>query len=478
MQLKHKSQGRLAGVLGAMTASLLAAGAGAQTGGEDTPIKTNPPVQAQDQGASQAYESGPVDRETYSDEGLTRLDGAVLVYQEDGGRVQAIEPVLGVTFNGRDGEALSLHFTADVLTGASPFGATPWRDSQTFVAGVKAGDEGSTGASGNTVTTPGNNGINIATTTVEPDTLPLAGGFHDNRYVLDIAYSVPWGKDSLVSIGGGGSFETDYTAIYGNVGYSHDFNQKNTTFSVSGNFEFDTSKPGIGNPTPFSEMSADLKNGNRSKTTIGGLVGVTQVMSRNWLAQINATISYSSGYQTDPYRIISVVDHISGGPTRYLYESRPEKRTRTSMYFGNKISHGDLVTSLSIRGYHDDWGINSITLKASEYIPLGRDIYIEPGIRYYSQSAADFFRYYLLDNQALPEFASPDSRLDKFSAITPSLMVGYKIGKTGEIYARFSHYKPTGKNNQVNAPGYLAGRDLFSGATSNSFIVGYSYAFR
>ena len=480
MQLKSKNRRKLAGVLGAMTASLLAGGVQSQAqtqtvADNDAPIQTSSTQVGYDSGP---MDSGAVDADTYTDEGLTRLDGAVLVYQEDGGRVQAIEPVLGVTFNGNDGAALSMHFTADVLTGASPFGATPWSGTQTFIAGVKTGDEGKTGSSGKAVVTPSGNGVSVVSTDVSPDTLPLATGFNDKRYALDIGYSVPWSKGSVASIGAGGSFEKDYTALYGNLGYTHDFNQKNTTLAVSANVEFDTSKPGIGLPTPFSVMSGALKNGSRNKTTIGGLVGITQTMTPNWLAQLNYTVSHSSGYQTDPYRIISVVNHTTGGPVKYLYESRPESRTRQSVYFGNKIALGDLVTDLSVRGYHDNWGIDSLTLKASEYIPLGRSFYIEPGIRYYTQSAADFFHYFLLDNAALPDFASPDSRLDKFSAVTPSLMVGYKIGRTGEIYARYSHYKPTGKNQQASAPGYLAGRDLFSGATSNSFIVGYSYAFK
>ncbi|PHR57778.1 MAG: hypothetical protein COA47_11420 [Robiginitomaculum sp.] len=470
MQLTRKKNRNLAGLLGAMTASLLAGGVHAQS---DTLATIN-----QDNPTRPEFDSGLDDRDTYTDEGLTRLDSAVLVYQEDGGRVQAIEPVFGVTFNNTDGSALSLQFTADVLTGASPFGATPWKGTQTFVAGIKPGDDGGTGASGSAVVTPGANGLSIVSTDVDPNQLPLASGFNDKRYAVDISYSKPWGKGTTANIGAGGSFETDYTAIYGNIGFSKDMNQKNTTITVSGNFEFDTSKPSIGNPTSFDVMSGDLKNGNRDKTTVGGLIGITQTMNRRWLAQLNYTVTKSDGYQTDPYRIISVVDHITGGPNQYLYESRPESRTRQSIYFGNKISIGDMVTNISVRGYHDNWGIDSLTLKASQHIPLGRSLYIEPGIRYYTQSGADFFRYFLQDNEALPQFASADSRLDSFSAITPSLLIGYKIGRTGEVYARFSHYKPSGKDRQANAPGYLAGRDLFSGATSNSIIVGYSYAFR
>ena len=460
MQLERSKNKRIAGTLGLVTASLFAhMGVHAQTPAQDNdaPIANPQPISEP--------KTSEFDDDTYTDTGLIRIDGAVLVYQEDDGRVQAIEPVLGVTFNFDDESSLSLKLTADILTGASPYGATPWSQTQTLI------DPPATGASSvdkNTVTS----------TDVPPDVLPLATGFNDKRYAVDVGYTSPWGGDDTLSISAGISTETDYQSYYGNVGYSHEFNKKNTTFTASANFEYDISSPSGGHPRPLTVANGVLQQEDESKTVIGGLVGISQIVNRRWLAELNYNISTSSGYQTDPYRIISVVDANTGGPLRYLYESRPESRLRQSLYFGNKIALGGTVTDASARAYHDDWGIDSITLNLATRIPLSKRLYVKPGVRYYNQTSADFFNAYLLGGQAFPEFASSDSRLDKFSALTGSLMLGFRTSRTGEIYGRFSRYTPSGKTDTSSAPGYLSGRDLFSGTSSTSLIIGYSYAFK
>ena len=96
-------------------------------------------------------------------------------------------------------------------------------------------------------------------------------------------------------------------------------------------------------------MSADQKGPNASKTVASLVVGVTQVMNRYWLAQLNYSVGTTNGYQTDPYRILSVVDPISGAPLQYLYEGRPGSRIRQSLYFANKLAIGPTFADVSAR---------------------------------------------------------------------------------------------------------------------------------
>ena len=115
MQLSRRR--RISPALGLFTAELFAAvGAHAQ----QTPPAPPAPV------------SASINDDTESDLGHTRIDTAVLFYQEAGGRVQATEPVVSVTVNRRSGDILSFKFTSDTLTGATPNGATPWKESQAF----------------------------------------------------------------------------------------------------------------------------------------------------------------------------------------------------------------------------------------------------------------------------------------------------------------------------------------------------------
>ncbi len=182
-----------------------------------------------------------------------------------------------------------------------------------------------TGASGGSriVTIPGT-GTVARQYTVPANTLPVDSGFMDQRYAVDIGYSAPMGAVSRYSLGGSYSDERDYRSFSANAGLSRDFNHRNTTVSAALNFEYDQSAPMFGTPTAFTEMNAEIKGGNKTKSVVGLVAGVTQVMNRYWLTQLNYSVGQSTGYQTDPYRIISVVDGDTGAPVRYLYEGRPK----------------------------------------------------------------------------------------------------------------------------------------------------------
>lgn len=463
MQLRRRRT-RLTAALGALTANLLAATV----------------AHAQDS-ATNSDQDGAQGLDTGSDvgSGLTRVDSAILFYQESGGRVRAVEPVVGATLNDDGGDVLSLRYTADTLTGATPNGATPWTAPQTFTTPAHAPSTTTTvtRASGGAliVTVPGV-GTVVRQYTTPANQLPVDPGFRDQRHAIDLNYSTPLTSTLRGSIGGGWSQERDYRSYSFNVGASQDFNHHNTTLSALINFESDQSSPIFGAPAPFTVMNGDVKGGSRSKTVMSVVLGVTQAMSRRWLLQLNYDYGASNGYQTDPYRIISVIDGSSGAPLQYLYESRPDSRIRQSFYLGNKIALLGTFADISARAYHDSWGINSITLEAGDRIPLFSNFYIEPSYRYYRQSKADFFRDYLVGGQPLPSFASSDSRLDAFKATTAGLQLGYNFGPS-DIYLEWEGYSQKA-DRRPDAPGALAGENLFSGVRANSVMIGLSIAFR
>lgn len=445
MQLKRR---RIGPALGLFTAELFAA-VGAH--GQEAPA---PPAPA----------SASINDDTDSDLGHTRIDTAVLFYQEAGGRVQATEPVVNLTINRRSGDILSLKFTSDTLTGATPNGATPWKEEQAFVKGDTPRGATSTGASHVVV--------------AEPHVLPIDHGFKDQRYAVDAGYSFLLGSDTRVSVGGAGSWETDYRSYSASLGVSHDFNQKNTTAAVGVNLEYDQSRPFGGTPPPLAPIDGIVPTGaNSSKTVTSVVAGITQVINRYWLAQINYSYGFAKGYQNDPYRLISVVDRVTGGPVQYLYEARPRSRERQSVYIGNKVALGAHVLDLSARAYKDSWGVKSITVQAADRIPVTSWLYVEPMVRYYHQSAADFFRYYLLSSPKLPDFASSDIRLGKFDAVTVGVKLGVKVGRSNELYVRADYYRQTGDKHPAGTPGDLPRENLFSGAKAASLMVGYSFLY-
>ena len=71
---------------------------------------------------------------------------------------------------------------------------------------------------------------------------------------------------------------------------------------------------------------------------------------------------------------------------------------------------GGDVLNLSYRYATDDWEIDSHTLDGRYRIALGDARYLEPHLSYYTQTEAIFYRFSLLDDEPLPEFAASDFR--------------------------------------------------------------------
>ncbi|OJV32616.1 MAG: hypothetical protein BGO24_02415 [Sphingomonas sp. 67-36] len=111
-------------------------------------------------------------------------------------------------------------------------------------------------------------------------------------------------------------------------------------------------------------------------------------------------------------------------------------------------------------------------------MPFGRNFYVEPLFRYYHQSAVNFFRYYLVSNAALPQYASADSRLSRFNATTIGIKAGVRLLPDTELYVDVERYRQTGAHNDPTAPGALASMDLFSGVHALSAMTGFRFKFQ
>lgn len=438
-----------------------------------------PPTAADAQGGG--YEGGEFGPGTF----YTEQSSALLIYEEAGGRVMAIEPGATLTAHGEYGEQLSFGLTIDAVSGATPNGAVPADQSQTFVTPLKIHGSCSTvttasGGSQVVCLPPTQGQLNSAERVYKtpPNTLPVDKGFSDRRVGFAMSYAQPLGPLSEAGLGAGYSLERDYQAITANGHITQNFNADDTTLSLSINSEIDSSFPYGGIPAPFSQMDPHFKPVTaRQKTQLGFVVGWTEVVTRNWLMQLNYSFDSQSGYQTDPYRFISVVDAVSGEPLNYLYENRPGSRVSQSGFWENKFDFGPTVTDLSLRYYKDSWGVVSKTAELSERINLGQRSYIEPSARWYEQSAANFFRYYLTNAQALPGFASADTRLNAFTSTTFGLKYGLRITPRTELDFSGGYYRQIGNGHPADAIGQLKQQNLFAGTDAAFFLVGYNWDF-
>jgi len=391
-----------------------------------------------------------------------QFESAVAYYHENG-RVQAIEPVVNASRDLRNGGNLVLDATFDALSGSSPNGALTSRSPQTFAS-------------------PSAKSLASARHlyTAAPGQLPADPNYSDARFAVGGKWTLPLTRLTRTTVGSKFSYEDDFYSLSLSAALERDFHEKNTTVSIGVNDENDRIQPIGGTPVALSDYAAFAKTGNQSKNGAGILFGVTQVMTRHWLTELNLSADRFSGYLNDPYKITSVIDPI-GGTTRYVYENRPDTRTRRSAYWENRVGGDRSSSTLSLRYVRDTWGSSSDTAQLRiRWWTASRDQYLEPTVRWYRQTAADFYKAWIptTDSTNL-SYISSDFRLGAFRAFTYGVKYGLSLGdrfgrERSEFTIRAEYYRQTMQDTAVG-PGSLQGLNLNPGLQAILVQFGFSY---
>ena len=394
---------------------------------------------------------------------------SLLYYGEDEDRVQELSLKSIISRMFADDRVLTFGLTIDGLTGATPSGAIPLDGPQTI-----------TNASGNSIYT------------VPAGQLPLDDEFRDTRVAITANWQQPFGDSSKVNLGFSGSKEYDYLHLGLSASVSKDFNKRNTTVSAGFAIASDENDPVGGAPVGLTSVLdiGDLSNrvGKGDKDVLDFIVGVSQVISRNLVVQVNYSFSNENGYLNNPYKILSVVDGTpgdtmgrvpapAGGPSHeYVFENRPDDRSKHSLYTQAKYYMNGNVLDASYRYMTDDWEIDSHTVDLRYRWPVGNDNYLEPHFRYYTQTEAEFYRLSITDGAPLPMYASSDYRLGNFDAITAGIKYGWKTRNDNDMSVRVELYQQSGSVPAGQIIGNQAGRDNYPDL--NAIIVQFSYRFK
>jgi len=392
------------------------------------------------------------------------VDSTFYVYSETD-RVTVIEPVAQGKIEVGDDEFVTVTAVADSMTGASPNGALPTATPQTFTA-VSGGTD---------YTTPAN-------------TLPLHE-FTDFRAAIALDWDKPWSRVTRSAIGASVSAETDYLSFGTSATLTHDTDDKLTTFAAGFSLGLDLVQPKGGVPqaltvvksaTPRREEDDDRGNEVKNKTMTDMVLGVTQVISPRLLTQLNYGVGLTQGYLTDPYKVISVVDPVSGetkAPDGYRTEKRPDSRFRQTVYTKAVYHFSQDVVHASYRYYADDWGLRAHTADLKYRLELGARHYLQPHLRYYRQGAADFFQHSLASSAALPKYASADLRLAEMNSYTAGLKYGFPLAKRHELSARVEYMRQQGESHPSSAMGVQKAQDLYPKLRVWMAQLGYSFEF-
>lgn len=182
---------------------------------------------------------------------------------------------------------------------------------------------------------------------------------------------------------------------------------------------------------------------NQHKRTHELMGGVTQVLTPTDIAQFNLTRSIGEGYYDDPYKTL---------------DKRPNQRDAwiALARWNHYVGQFDASVRSSYRYYNDTFGVQSHTAGVEWVQPSGRWTFT-PGVRYYSQSAANFYLDPILDAQGqydqMAVFArafkllgsnqSTDQRLAAFGAVTLSMKVSYAITADTVVDVKYEAYRQT-----------------------------------
>jgi len=405
------------------------------------------------------------------------VNAALLIYNESD-RVTAVEPVISAKKQIDTDESIALKLVYDSLTGASANGAVPTNIAQTF-------------------TRPSGNG-SYTTTANETS---LDDTFHDTRVAISASWEMPLSRMDKLVLGGNISNEYDYTSIGVSSLFSRDINQRNTTLSAGLSFASDSISPIGGIPDPFSEMlpagdanySTTRLDSSESKTTVDILFGITQVIDKHSLLQFNYSYSQVDGYLTDPFKVISVVDAITGIPidqvtgvaivsgttlSQVVYENRPDSRTKHSLFTQYKRNFSGDVFDISYRYMFDDWDINSHTVDFKYRLKTSDTTFWKPHIRFYQQSEAEFYTpFYLSGSQPTAgtntTFATADYRLGEMTTTTIGIEYGHVYeNHSWSLAAEYYLQTSTEPSNKV---GELNNQELSPDV--DAFMLRFNYDF-
>lgn len=307
----------------------------------------------------------------------------------------------------------------------------------------------------------------------------LTSASPETRKQGDFKLGYEWDEAAL-SMGGGVSLEPDYRSRFFNLGGRMDFNQKLTTVNVGLNYTGSETLAQLNSSDFWTyldhvnykkniriEKSATQGNGiflHGEREDWGSQLSLTQVLSKHSLIETGVSYTRASGYMANPYKateFLFVDPAQAAGPfgellgdVRAILEQRPMLRNQGTWNarYVHYIEGLDASVHLGYRYYHDDWGIDAHTFDADWGQPLGNGWTVTPRIRYYTQSAADFYQPYFLslqgvgsyDMSSLPKYFSSDHRLSGYGALSGGVTVGKRIGKAVSLEAGVEYYSHAG----------------------------------
>ena len=207
----------------------------------------------------------------------------------------------------------------------------------------------------------------------------------DQRAYSTVTASRRQGENQTWRFGVGFSNEYDYSSLSGRVGWTRDFDQRNTTLALGLGFYSD------------SIDLYDIEGVNQSsddRQTIDFSASLTRVLGPRTVGSVEFSYTGQSGFLSTPFHEVILTPTSSTPDGERIAERLPDSRERIAA--GLSLNHSltkRVVQRLYYRFYNDDWGIQAHTVEAETHfrLPTENDIWIFPILRFYTQTGSDYF---------------------------------------------------------------------------------------
>jgi len=177
---------------------------------------------------------------------------------------------------------------------------------------------------------------------------------------------------------------------------------------------------------------------------------------------------------SDPYKLVAFDAYDPSGQAGF-HENRPSQRSLGAGLVTLSQAFPKLDASLdaSYRLYHDSWGIWGNTAALVWNQKLGSHVTLSPGVRFYQQTAADF--YYVRVPAALgdplvplpgfPTYYSADYRISALQSWTLGLNAVINITEHIWIEAAYKRYAMFRDNSETSVSAYPKANVFTAGLT-------------
>jgi len=289
--------------------------------------------------------------------------------------------------------------------------------------------------------------------------------------------------------------KTTYTASY-TSSVERDYISETASFSLSQDMFGDLTTVTLGFANTHNTVGINSGTANKPDVSWVGHAltraysgGVSQIITKNFIAGVNLQVITDAGYLANPYREIRYLDPTKTIGYTLANQVYPDTHTSTAVQVQGKyyLPYRAAITAL-YRYYNDTWGVIGNTYELDYTHPIRNRWIFEGRVRYYKQNAASFYSdlFPFVDSQ---NFTARDQNLAALNNTTVGAKVtyaflpdGWKVFKRGTVTfdasrIRFNYQDFRNIKNFGVAQGFGPGSEPLYNFNANVFQVFVSVYF-